>query len=136
MGTHSYKNDRITVTWEKETCIHAAECVKNLQKVFDPQKKPWVNVDAASNEEIIAAIKKCPSGALAYQVEGEEQKSSPKSAKISVYADGPLGVSGVILEDGDGNVIEAPERFALCRCGASGNKPFCDNSHKKIGFTG
>lgn len=138
MGTHSYKNDRITVTWHKETCYHAAECVKNLQKVFDPEKKPWINVDAATNEEIIETIGKCPSGALGYKIEDTEPTEHAESAaRITVFPNGPLRISGnLILEDGDGNRLQVGERFALCRCGQSEKKPFCDGTHKKIGFTG
>ncbi len=137
MGKHTYKNDRIEVSWDSDVCIHAAECVKSLEKVFDPKKKPWINVDAASNSEIINAIKKCPSGALQFSSVGEESRKQIKPVTIVVAQNSALRVSGnVRLEDSEGNQIESPERFALCRCGASENKPFCDGSHKRIGFVG
>ena len=56
---------------------------------------------------------------------------------IKVRKNGPLLVEGddVTVVDWDGNVYEPAKRpFALCRCGASSNKPFCDGTHNKIGF--
>ncbi len=54
---------------------------------------------------------------------------------ITILKKGPCLVTGpVTLLDGDGKKIDAPEKFALCRCGASTKKPFCDGSHTKIGF--
>jgi len=58
--------------------------------------------------------------------------------KIKVLPSGPYLVSGSIaLSDGEGNAIEIPagrNSVALCRCGGSVNKPFCDGTHSKIGF--
>jgi CDGSH-type Zn-finger protein len=54
---------------------------------------------------------------------------------IQVRNNGPYAVRGVKLIDQDGNEIPAPESFALCRCGQSSNKPFCDGTHRTCGFT-
>lgn len=59
-----YSNGEITVVWQAGKCIHSGNCVKNLPQVFKPKDSPWVKVDAATSEEIIAAVSKCPSGAL------------------------------------------------------------------------
>lgn len=59
-----YSNDKITVNWEPNKCIHSAICLKGLNSVFDVRRKKWIDVDAASPEEIIAQVKKCPSGAI------------------------------------------------------------------------
>jgi CDGSH-type Zn-finger protein len=57
-------------------------------------------------------------------------------AEIEVIKDGPLHVTGVSkMERSDGTVLEAAEEVWLCRCGKSGNKPFCDGEHKKVGFS-
>jgi uncharacterized Fe-S cluster protein YjdI len=140
MGKHKYSNEKISVEWDSKICIHAAECVKNLGEVFNPDEKPWINVEAASPDRIAEAIKLCPSGALTYQKAGDQSDSERKAEdeiKIVVGTNGPFRVSGnVVLEDADGNRIETRERFSLCRCGASENKPFCDGSHKRIGFEG
>ena len=42
-----YSNGELTVVWKPDLCIHAAECVKGLPQVFDPNKKPWVDPDQA-----------------------------------------------------------------------------------------
>ena len=61
-----YENDEIVVIWKPQSCIHAAECVKALPKVYDPKAKPWINIKNATTEELKAQIGKCPSGALSY----------------------------------------------------------------------
>lgn len=59
------------------------------------------------------------------------------ATEITVRAQGPLLVKGTcILRDADGNEITKNETFALCRCGSSSNKPFCDGTHKTIDFQG
>ena len=55
---------------------------------------------------------------------------------ITPYLEGPLGVSGnVEILSGTGRTIDRVVRTALCRCGASNSKPYCDGTHKAIGFT-
>lgn len=58
-------------------------------------------------------------------------------ATISPYQDGPLIVRGPFrLVDPDGSPIDPGRRtVALCRCGRSATKPFCDGSHKAVGFS-
>lgn len=135
-----YSNDEITVFWKPDICIHAAECVKGLPAVFDPNKKPWVNLKNSESKEIMATIDKCPSGALSYKTSGalvDENILETSSAKLNVRLNGPLIVKGNFeLFDADGNEIETKSKIAICRCGASENKPFCDGSHSKIGFQG
>ena len=54
---------------------------------------------------------------------------------ISIAKNGPFIVNGPVeLKDADGNTYPAKQRMALCRCGASTTKPFCDGTHSKIGF--
>ena len=55
--------------------------------------------------------------------------------KITVRRNGPYFVSGSVeLVDADGNIFPVQDKVALCRCGASSTKPFCDGTHSKIGF--
>lgn len=59
-----YTNGEITLVWQPGKCIHSANCVRNLPAVFQPKEKPWIKIEGAELEEIVAAISKCPSGAL------------------------------------------------------------------------
>ncbi|MBL4707707.1 MAG: (4Fe-4S)-binding protein [Flavobacteriales bacterium] len=62
-----YSNGEINVVWKPRKCIHAAECVKALPKVYDPKAKPWITPENATTVELVAQIEKCPSGALSYE---------------------------------------------------------------------
>jgi uncharacterized Fe-S cluster protein YjdI len=59
-----YTNGEVTIVWEAEKCIHSAVCVKGLSDVFRPREKPWIQMRAASSEDIKAQVKQCPSGAI------------------------------------------------------------------------
>ena len=77
-------------------------------------------------------IDRCPSGALSYR---KADRSESSSVKIKVLKNGPLLVEGdCLLVDRDGKDQSIKGPLALCRCGGSKNKPFCDGSHAKIGF--
>ena len=134
----SYTKGDLTVNWNPSTCIHAGKCVKNLPNVFKPKEKPWVDLDAAAQEEVIEAIKQCPSGALSYFLRSEKPKATlPTGSEIQVLANGPLIVNGpCTVLDKDGKKQQFDKRVALCRCGHSANKPFCDGAHKSEGFVG
>jgi uncharacterized Fe-S cluster protein YjdI len=62
--TKEYSNNEITVVWQSGKCIHAGKCVQNLPSVFRPKEQPWIKIENASSEEIMATVAKCPSGAL------------------------------------------------------------------------
>jgi len=131
---HEYEGDDIKVTYDINRCIHAAECVKNLPAVFDPNKKPWIQPENASVEEIKEAVHHCPTGALHYSDADTEEKPS-RTNTITVAPDGPLYLRGNIeIQNADGETILEDTRVALCRCGASENKPLCDNTHEDIDF--
>jgi hypothetical protein len=113
-----------------------------LPTVFDPEKKPWVNVAGADPSEIIEVINKCPSGALQYELIDYETNQETKKGeikmektKITVMQNGPLMVEGNLsLSKMSGEHIKEAEKLFLCRCGHSSNKPFCDGAHKKAEF--
>lgn len=137
MAIKEYSNEDITVVWNPEICIHSGNCVRGLQKVFDPKKRPWVNINAATTKELITTINNCPSGAIKYRRNIMEENNSQKSetTKIKVVAGGPLLVNGpLIVVDKDGTETQKEGNVALCRCGASKNKPYCDGSHKQVEF--
>lgn len=135
-----YTKGDITVVWQAGKCIHSEICFHGLSDVFDPKARPWVNVDGASSEQIVEQIKRCPSGALSFyknDEKGSEQSSTNTELSIEVIPNGPLMVFGDLsLKHADDQISQELNKTALCRCGASGNKPYCDGSHKKVNFTG
>jgi len=138
--TKQYSNGEITVVWQPQVCIHSTLCWKGLGEVFNPTKRPWVNMDGAQTEAIIEQVKKCPSGALSYFKNNEMEQASIEVTSetiVEVSANGPLLVYGnVVVKDAQGNEQKKNKVTAFCRCGASSNKPFCDGTHRKIGFEG
>jgi len=66
LSTLKYTNGEVTVVWKPDTCIHSKICWTELREVFDPFKKPWINMDGGTTERIIEQVRKCPSGALSY----------------------------------------------------------------------
>jgi CDGSH-type Zn-finger protein/uncharacterized Fe-S cluster protein YjdI len=131
-----YSTDEINVTWDKERCIHAAECVRGLPKVFDPDRKPWIKPELASVDELTEVIERCPTGALHYELKkSDAEEHPPEQNVINIEKDGPLYIYGeVVIKDLEGNVVLQDTRVAMCRCGKSKNKPLCDNSHKPASF--
>lgn len=131
-----YFTDEIKVTWDKERCIHAAECVRGLPKVFDPNRKPWVKPELAKPAELAEVIERCPTGALHYELKrSDKEEQPPEQNVITIKKDGPLYIHGeVVIRDLDGNVVLKDTRVAMCRCGKSKNKPLCDNSHIPANF--
>ncbi len=142
-ATRDYNQGEITVHWDAGKCTHSANCVRALPRVFRPKARPWINVSAADADALAAAVDTCPSGALAYtwadparNITTTAEEQDIGSAQVRVTSSGPLEVSGQIeIVDDDGTVIEVTEKAWLCRCGHSTNKPFCDGSHSKAGFT-
>lgn len=63
----TYQNKDITVFWQPEKCQHSANCVRGLKAVFDPARKPWIQLSEADTEDIIRTVKNCPSGALSFE---------------------------------------------------------------------
>lgn len=130
----SYAGKSITILDNRALCAHAGYCTDELKQVFRHHDEPWIEPDAAAPEEIIATIRKCPSGALSYAIDGVEAPAPQREPMVTVTRDGPYAVTGVELADvqrGDG---ASREHYTLCRCGASKNKPFCDGSHWDSGF--
>lgn len=133
---YTYESDEITVRYDLKRCIHAKECVKGLRKVFDPEKRPWIQPDEAPAEQIVDVVERCPTGALHYELKKQEkEETAPPRNTISISPDGPIYFRGNIeVQDEEGEAILNDTRWALCRCGKSGNKPACDNTHTEINF--
>ncbi len=131
---HRYSSAEATVTWDAARCIHAAECVHTLPEVFDPKAKPWIRPDGADGRDLETAVERCPSGALSLHTpDGTSLLQAPATNTGLLTPQGPLYVRGKITLVRGGEATQET-RVALCRCGASLNKPYCDNSHRKAGF--
>ncbi len=128
-----YKTEEGVVYWSQTRCIHFAGCVKGLPIVFNPEKRPWIQVENANAEVLKEIILRCPTGALHYKTTLGEIETAPAENTVFVSPDGPLYVKGAIsIAYGENTLNDT--RMALCRCGASENKPFCDGSHAQVNF--
>ncbi len=140
--TKTYTNGEVTIVWKPAMCIHSTICWKGaggLINVFNPRERPWVKPHGAGTQAIVEQINKCPSGALSYYMNKDERQ--PQEIKgesiVEVSLNGPLLVYGnIVVKDKNGVETHKNKVTAFCRCGASANKPYCDGSHTKIGFTG
>ena len=136
-GPHKvYASDAIEVHWEPRLCIHVRNCVNGLGAVFDPERRPWIEVGASDPDEIAATVLTCPTGALHFRrLDGAVQEEPGLETTVEPRPNGPLFVRGLVrVVDPDGNLLREDTRVALCRCGGSQNKPFCDGTHRTNGF--
>jgi uncharacterized Fe-S cluster protein YjdI len=161
-GGRRYSNDEITVYWKPSACIHASYCYRELIEVFDPGRRPWVDMNGSNTARIIEVVNLCPTEALSWKWNDEEKNGSvgldqlnhikfrrpelmnitesltedhPVSVKI--MADGPIVIKGNFTLIYNGNKKEIHESMiSICRCGASDHMPFCDGQHRKINFKG
>jgi uncharacterized Fe-S cluster protein YjdI len=145
-----YTAEGIVVHWDSARCIHSAKCVDGLPAVFDTRRRPWIQVDQATADEVAAAVDRCPSRALTYtrldgvapgpngvraETADEPTPDEGVPVVIALRPDGPLAVEGrVRIELARGEVLDVTDKAFLCRCGGSATKPFCDGSHKRNGF--
>ena len=135
MTTRTYQSDALQVLWDSQRCIHVAHCIRALPGVFNPLARPWIRLDAADTDAIVAAVEQCPTGALRYLRSDGVPEAPADPTTIEVVTNGPLLLRGDLhVVAPDGATIARETRLALCRCGASENKPFCDNAHRRIGF--
>lgn len=126
----NYEGGKVTIHDNRGICAHAGNCTDGRPSVFRLKQEPWIDAKAAPAEKIVETIRKCPSGALSYTVDGVEHRDREVLALIFVFPNGPYVVTGgpQLLDTplGEGG---STEHFTLCRCGGSKNKPFCDGSH-------
>ena len=155
-----YTNGEITVFWKPDTCVHASHCYRELIEVFDPGKRPWVDMFGAGTGEIIETVNMCPTDALSWKWNDEEKNKDIDPAQtnhvnfrrpellssstdvyeepvsVKVMPDGPIVLNGSFTVHYGANKKEVRESIiSLCRCGASNHMPFCDGMHRKVGFT-
>lgn len=161
-GGRKYKNNEITVYWKPSACVHASYCYRELIEVFDPSRRPWVDMDGASTDRIIETVNMCPTEALSWKWNDEKKNiavekdqtnhinfrrrelmeqvveiSEEKPVSVKIMADGPILIKGDFSLTYNGNRKEIHESMiSLCRCGNSFRLPFCDGQHRKTGFNG
>lgn len=62
--TREYPGQELVVEWRQGLCAHSGNCVRANPRVFNPRRSPWIQTDQANDDDIRAAVAKCPSGAL------------------------------------------------------------------------
>jgi len=141
----TYPGQQVTIFDNRGICQHSGFCTDRLSAVFHAGSEPFVTPGGGRADEIIAAVRDCPSGALSFAIDDVEERAAvdfhgTREQAIEVSKDGPYRITGGLpLVDGDGEDVpraqgSSREHYALCRCGHSQNKPFCSGMHWYIGF--
>lgn len=133
-GSNAFEGSDVTVYFDQARCIHAAECVKGLPAVFDPKNKPWVNPDGAEAQSVVEVVQRCPSGALHFELKSGDEERPVVPTRVEPQVDGPVYLAGdlrIVLDQG----VLSETRASMCRCGRSGNKPFCDKTCERSGWS-
>jgi CDGSH-type Zn-finger protein/truncated hemoglobin YjbI len=140
----TYDGVQLTVFDNRGICQHSGYCTDRVSSVFHTEGA-FVTPSGGRMDEIIRAVRDCPSGALSYAVDGVEARSqvdwdNVREPAIEVSKDGPYRITGGIpLKDHRGDPVRRAagsslEHYALCRCGQSQNKPFCSGMHWYVDF--
>ncbi len=135
-SVHTFSGAEVDVTWDSRLCIHVGECGRAEGDLFVGGRKPWCQPDLVSADEVAQVVERCPTGALAYtRKDGGPAEAAPARNTVTVANNGPLYVTGDLRAAGAADDMPGTRtRVALCRCGQSANKPFCDGRHEKVGF--
>ncbi len=142
----TYPGEQVTVFDNRGLCQHSGYCTDRLPTVFRSGQEPFVAPSGGRMDEIIRAVRDCPSGALGLAIDGREAAGQrdwggTREPAIEITKDGPYRITGAIpLSAADGGQIArndgaSQEHYALCRCSHSQNKPFCSGMHWYVGFT-
>ncbi|GAA3564804.1 (4Fe-4S)-binding protein [Snuella lapsa] len=75
VNAKEFSNEEITVTYDPCKCVLSGVCAKELSNVFSKSIIPWINLDNTETQRIINQIKRCPSGALKYQLNNKIKAS-------------------------------------------------------------
>lgn len=136
-NVHHYEGNNRTITWNGRLCIHVGECGRARGDLFVTGRKPWADPDQSDTAGAVDVIARCPTGALALRDRDGTpvEEAAPDANTVQVSNDGPLYFAGDLTVDGAADDMPSTKRrAALCRCGHSKNKPFCDNSHREAKF--
>ncbi len=132
-GVETVRGRSIELQFEARRCIHSRFCVTAAPRVFLANVQgPWIHPDAMPVEQLAEVAHACPSGAIRYRrLDGGSAEPVPPVNLAAVREAGPYAFRGSLEIDGE----PAGCRVTLCRCGASRHKPYCDGSHREIGFS-
>lgn len=135
-SVHEFEGNAADVHWDSRLCIHIGECGRAPNDLFVGGRKPWCQPDTVSVDDVVDVVERCPSGALWYtRKDGGSSETAQGENTVTVVHNGPLYLHGDLQIDGAADDMPGVRfRAALCRCGQSKNKPFCDNSHEAAGF--
>ena len=141
----TYPGEQVTIFDNRGICQHSGLCTDRLATAFRTKEEPFVAPSGARMDELIRAVRDCPSGALSLAFDGVEARDladwhGTREQAIQITQDGPYRVTGGLpLADASGAGVpravgSSREHYALCRCGHSQNKPFCSGMHWYVGF--
>jgi uncharacterized Fe-S cluster protein YjdI len=123
----AYPTTGVTVWFDQTRCRHFAECVRGLNEVFQPGRRPWIRTDLGDPSEIARVVRRCPTGALHYRLDQGPPEEGDSPTLIRHIRNGPLLMRGdLLLKTPRGSVRDT--RAALCACGETKNDPFCDGA--------
>lgn len=131
-----YAGEKVDVLWDERLCIHIGECGRATGELFVGGRKPWCQPDLVQMGEVKDVVDRCPTGAITYEPkDGSAREAAVSENTVTVVYNGPLYVRGDLHIDGAPPDMPGVQfRAALCRCGLSESKPFCDNAHEKANF--
>ena len=134
---YTYPGKETDVHWDGRLCIHYGDCGRASGDLFTGVRQPWCQPDLSTDADINDVVLRCPTGALtASFADGRGVEPEIEENHATVTQNGPLYIRGQLeIDDASDDMPGTRYRAALCRCGASKNKPFCDNSHIETGFT-
>ena len=128
---YTFPGEKVDVVWDGRLCIHIAECGQAKGDLFVGGRKPWCQPDLVDPDEVKAVVERCPSGALYYDIKGGGIEEADSENSLIIIYNGPYYMRGNLdIEGVTDDMPGVKYRAALCRCGFSKNKPFCDNSHE------
>ena len=108
-ASKEYTNGEITILWQAEKCTHSGICVKTLPTVYDPKDRPWIKMENATSEELMAQVAKCPSGALSIKKETDtvriHQEDNGKKGRFVISENGIFAGEMTYTWAGDGKII-------------------------------
>jgi uncharacterized Fe-S cluster protein YjdI/CDGSH-type Zn-finger protein len=129
----AYSAPGVTVFYDRGRCLHFAECIRGLPEVFDARKRPWIQPENASAEDVAEVVRRCPSGALHYRLKEGPPEEPEQPTRVGLVANGPINLRGDLSIDVPaGRMREV--RASLCRCGRTENEPFCDKACSCTGW--